>query len=309
MAFKKITIMVLSDGAGKVRQIKVPRCFITFLLVAALCGGGFLSWVIRDYLEVKGQVPEASRLLNENRRQSVQLLSLSQKIDQITRKMQDLREFDHKLRVMVNMETKGEAPQFLGMGGSNALLFDPDQAQEKSPRQLVRLMHQSLESLEDEVSIGAGEKVELFKYLENQKAMLRCTPSIWPTKGWVSSGFGSRVSPFTNQKEFHQGLDISTRKGTPIVAPADGVISEVGSNHGYGKLVSLKHGYGLNTRYAHLDKVLVKKGEYVKRGQTIALVGSTGRTTGPHLHYEVHLNGVPVNPFRYILDHSSSQMN
>lgn len=302
MAFKKITIMFLSEGARKVRQIKVPRCFFTLLLVAALCGGGFLSWIVRDYLEIKSDVPEVSRLINENRQQRVQLLALSQKIDQVNEKMQDLRAFDHKLRVMVNMEGEDEEGQFLGMGGSNAFVFDPDQAEEKSHRQLVRLMHQSLESLDDEAAICATEKEELFKYLENQKAMLRCTPSIWPTKGWVSSEFGTRVSPFTNQKEFHQGLDISTRKGTPILAPADGMVSEVGSNYGYGKIIALKHGYGLKTRYAHLDKILVKNGEHVKRGQTIALVGSTGRTTGPHLHYEVHLNGVPVNPLRYILN-------
>lgn len=302
MAFKKITIMFLSGGARKVRQIKVPRCFFTLLLLAGLCGGGFLTWMVRDYLDIKNEVPEVSRLIKENRQQRVQLLALSQKIDQISEKMQDLRAFDHKLRVMVNMEGGDEDGQFLGIGGSNAFVFDPDQAEEKSHRQLVRLMHQSLESLDDEVAICTREKEELFKYLENQKAMLRCTPSIWPTKGWVSSEFGTRVSPFTNQKEFHQGLDISTRKGTPIMAPADGVISEVGSNYGYGKIVSLKHGYGFKTRYAHLDKILVKNGEYVKRGQTIALVGSTGRTTGPHLHYEVHLNGVPVNPLRYILN-------
>lgn len=299
---KKITIMFLSEGARKVRQIKVPKCFFTLLLLAALSGGGYLSWMARDYLEIKNQVPEVTRLMKENRQQSVQLLALSQKIDQINEKMRDLREFDHKLRVMVNMEEGSEDGQFLGMGGSNAIMFDPDQGEEKSQQQLVRLMHQSLESLNDEVAICTREKEELFKYLENQKAMLRCTPSIWPTKGWVSSGFGTRVSPFTSQKEFHQGLDISTRKGTPILAPADGVVSDVGSNYGYGKILSLKHGYGLKTRYAHVDKILVKNGEYVKRGQTIALVGNTGRTTGPHLHYEVHLNGVPVNPLRYILN-------
>ncbi len=302
MAFKKITIMFLSEGARKVRQIKVPKCFFTLLLLAALCGGGFLAWMVRDYLEVKNEVPEVSRLINENRQQSVQLLALSQKIDQINKKMQELRAFDYKLRVMVNMEAEDEEGQFLGMGGSNAFVFDSDQAEDKSHRQLVRLMHQSLESLDDEVAICTREKEELFKYLENQKAMLRCTPSIWPTKGWVTSEFGTRVSPFTNQKEFHQGVDISTRKGTPILAPADGVVSEVGSNYGYGKIISLKHGYGLKSRYAHLDKILVKNGEHVERGQTIALVGSTGRTTGPHLHYEVHLNGVPVNPLRYILN-------
>ncbi len=294
--------MFVPEGARKVRQFKFPKCFLALLTLAAFCGGGVLAWMLWDYQAVKGEVPELSRLRKENRQQRVQLLALSQKIDQINGKMQELREFDHKLKVMVNMEAGEESGQFLGMGGSSTSAFDPDQGVEKAHRNLVRLMHRSLESLDDEVSICTRDKKELFKYLKNQKAMLRCTPSIWPTKGWISSGFGTRVSPFTNQKEFHQGLDICTRRETPIVAPADGVVSEVGSNYGYGKILSVKHGYGLKTRYAHVHEILVKKGEYVKRGQTVALVGSTGRTTGPHLHYEVHLNDVPVNPLRYILN-------
>jgi murein DD-endopeptidase MepM/ murein hydrolase activator NlpD len=302
VAFKKITIMFLSEGARKVRQIKVPKCLFTWLVLAAFCGGGFLTWMVRDYREVKSEVPELSRLRKENRQQRVQLLALAQKIDQVSLKMQQLQEFDHKLKVMVNMEVGEEEGSFVGVGGSTTAAFDPDQVMEKSHRNLVRLMHQSLETLDDEIEICTREKKELSNYLENQKAMLRCTPSVWPTKGWISSSFGQRISPFTNQKEFHQGLDICARTETPVVAPADGVVASLGSNHGYGKMLTLKHGYGLKTRYAHLHKILVKKGEYVKRGQTIALVGNTGRTTGPHLHYEVHLNGMPVNPMRYILN-------
>ncbi len=302
MATKKITIMFLSEGARKVRQIKVPTCLISFLILFVLCGGAFLTWMARDYQAVKEDVPELGRLQRENRQQRIQLLALSQQIDQINDKMKDLREFDRKLKVMVNMESGEETGSFLGMGGSDASVFDPDAGVEKAHRNLVRLMHQSLDTLDEEVEICTQEKKDLLEYLNNQKAMLRSTPSIWPTKGWISSGFGTRVSPFTNRKEFHQGIDICNRMETPIVAPADGMVSEVGSNYGYGKIITINHGQGLKTRYAHLHKMLVKKGEHVKRGQTIALVGNTGRTTGPHLHYEVHLNGVPVDPLRYILN-------
>ncbi len=302
LAFKKITIMFLSEGARKVRQIKVPKCFLTLFVLTALCAGAVLTWMVLDYREIKEEVPELARLRKENRQQRVQLLALSQKIEQINARMGDLREFDHKLKVMVNMEPGEDSGQLVGMGGSTTSAFDAKQGVEASHRELVRLMHQSLENLDQEVAIRTREKKELYKYLDNQKAMLRCTPSLWPTKGWISSEFGTRVSPFTNQKEFHQGLDIVTRLETPVVAPADGVISGVGSNYGYGKILTVKHGYGLKSRYAHLHKILVKKGEYVKRGQTIALVGNTGRTTGPHLHYEVHLNDVPVNPRRYVLE-------
>jgi murein DD-endopeptidase MepM/ murein hydrolase activator NlpD len=140
------------------------------------------------------------------------------------------------------------------------------------------------------------------RLLDRQKSILASTPSVWPARGWVSSGFGYRLSPFTNEKELHRGLDICARKGAPVIAPADGVVSYVELDPGYGRTVIINHGYGLNTMYAHLDKVHVKKGQAVRRHQEIAQVGDSGRTTGAHLHYEIQLNGLPVNPLRYILN-------
>ncbi len=299
---KKITIMFLSDGARTVRQIKLPRFMITFSILLALCSAALLAWVLTDYQAVKGEIPQLSRLRKENRQQKVQLLALSQKIQDIAQQVGEMRAFDEKLKVMVNKDQSEGGRQFVGIGGSDPDIFDASEAQDRAHRSLVRLMHQSLDSLKEEVEVQIGEKKELYDYLEDQKAMLRSTPSIWPTKGWVSSGFGPRTSPFTEKEEFHQGLDICAPMKTPIVAPADGMIGRVGSNYGYGKTLTMVHGNGLKTKYAHLSEVLVKKGEYVKRGQEIALVGATGRTTGPHLHYEVHLNGVPVDPRRYILN-------
>jgi murein DD-endopeptidase MepM/ murein hydrolase activator NlpD len=142
----------------------------------------------------------------------------------------------------------------------------------------------------------------LLKSLESKRNLLAATPSLRPTVGWISSSFGYRVSPFTGRREFHKGLDIATRKGTPIIAPADGVVTFAGKKWLMGNLLTLDHGYGMLTRYGHIYKILKKKGDRVKRGEVIALVGNTGRSTGPHLHYEVRLNGVPVNPIKYILD-------
>ena len=163
-------------------------------------------------------------------------------------------------------------------------------------------MHQSLDNLNTEIAVQMEEKKDLYKFLESQKSMFACTPSIWPIKGWVTSPFGYRISPFTNKKEFHSGLDISARKGSPIIAPADGVISYVGENRNSGRFLTINHGYGIKTSYLHLDKALVKQDQYIKRGDVIAQVGNTGRTTGPHVHYEVQIKGVSVDPRRYILD-------
>jgi len=132
--------------------------------------------------------------------------------------------------------------------------------------------------------------------------MLAHTPSIWPVMGWVTSGFGFRTNPFTGLTQMHEGIDISNQVGTPIIAPADGIISDIGNDLGLGKILVISHGFGMITRYAHLNKVLVRVGQKVKRGEKIAEIGTSGRTTGPHLHYEVRLDGIPVNPMRYILN-------
>lgn len=302
MAAKKITIVFVPDGSRKIRQLKIPKILLIFFLLISLCVAAFLTWAVRDYQAIRTKIPRLALLENENKEQEVQLLALTQKIRRIGRKLVELKRFDHKIRVMVNLDTNDDNTEFLGIGGSDPELLDPKGAVEKAHQTLVRKMHQSLSTLDTEISIQTNEKAELLKFLESQKSMLSRTPSIWPARGWVTSRFGTRISPFTNQKEFHRGLDISTRMGSPIVAPADGVVSSVGGDHAIGNMVYIDHGYGLKTKYGHLSKILVKKGQFVKRGQRIALVGNSGRTTGPHLHYEVHLNGLPVNPFRYILN-------
>lgn len=243
-----------------------------------------------------------AELQKENALQKEQILYMARRIDQVTEEMNELRKLDHKLKVMVNLETGEGDEQFKGVGGSDPALLDPKKALTKVDRELVRAMHQSLDNLNNDINLSKEDKAGLQKFLENQKMLLASTPSIRPTKGWLSSRFGYRISPFTGKKEFHKGLDISTRLGAPIVTSADGTVSFSGRDREYGRVVVIKHGYGLKTKYAHLKKSLVKKGQYVKRGETIGLVGNSGRTTGSHLHYEVHLNGVPVNPLRYVLN-------
>jgi murein DD-endopeptidase MepM/ murein hydrolase activator NlpD len=251
---------------------------------------------------MKADMPRLARLESDNEQQRRQFVHLVQRIDQVTHQLNKLKAFDQKLKVMVNLETGEDGSQFTGVGGSDPALTDPKRMMENSHKEMVRLMHRSLDTIENEIALGEQNKTELHKFLESQKILLASTPSIWPTKGWMSSRFGYRVSPFTGQKEFHKGIDISTRMNAPIIAPANGIVSHVGWDHGYGKVLTIEHGYGVRTKYAHLQKALVKKGQHVKRGETVALVGNTGRSTGPHLHYEVHLNRVAVNPLRYILN-------
>jgi murein DD-endopeptidase MepM/ murein hydrolase activator NlpD len=299
---KNITIMLVPEGANGIRQIKFPKILLYVCAFLLIGSSAYLSHILSDYRALKGKLPQISELDRENTHQKKQFAHLAGRIDLISREMEELRKFDHRLRVMVYPEMGDENGELRGVGGSDPRLLRPDFSSAGTQKELVRLMNRSLDVLNNEISVGKQDKADFHKFLEKQKMLLASTPSIWPTKGWLSSRFGYRVSPFTGEREFHKGLDISSRMSAPIIAPANGIVDSVTEDFGYGKMLTLKHGRGLTTRYAHLQKFLVKKGEQVKRGDTIALVGSTGRSTGPHLHYEVLLNGVAVNPQRYILN-------
>jgi murein DD-endopeptidase MepM/ murein hydrolase activator NlpD len=136
--------------------------------------------------------------------------------------------------------------------------------------------------------------------VERRQALASATPSIWPIAGWISSGFGNRRDPFSGQVDFHSGLDISGDQGQRILAPADGMVSSASYNGNYGNLLTLDHGFGLTTRYGHLSRFEVAPGQQVRRGQVIGYVGSTGRSTSPHLHYEVLVNGQLTNPLKLL---------
>jgi murein DD-endopeptidase MepM/ murein hydrolase activator NlpD len=138
--------------------------------------------------------------------------------------------------------------------------------------------------------------------LEDKHQRLESSPAIWPARGWLTSRFGDRISPFTGRRQFHAGIDIASGFGTDVIAPARGRVEFVGAKGPLGNLVVLDHGYGIRTQYGHNSRVLVKHGEVVERGQVIAAVGNTGRSTGPHLHFVVEVDGKAVNPLDYIFD-------
>jgi murein DD-endopeptidase MepM/ murein hydrolase activator NlpD len=143
---------------------------------------------------------------------------------------------------------------------------------------------------------------DLQGYFEKQRTVLASTPSTWPARGWVTSDFGARLDPLTAQRVMHQGMDIATPHGHPVESPSDGTVVFAGVESGYGKVITVDHGFGLKTRYAHLSEIAVKAGQRVKRGARIGAVGNTGRSTGPHLHYEVRVNGIPENPRKFLLE-------
>jgi len=171
-----------------------------------------------------------------------------------------------------------------------------------SAEPLIAALHRSAREI-GKVAISQERSLEeVASQLESKRAHLAATPAIWPTKGWLTSRFGTRVSPFTNQKQFHAGIDIAGERGTDIFAPAQGKVVFSGNRGPLGKSVIIDHGYGVRTQYGHGDDLYVKVGENVQRGQRIAALGNSGRSTGPHLHYVVEVKGKAVNPLDYIFD-------
>jgi murein DD-endopeptidase MepM/ murein hydrolase activator NlpD len=162
-----------------------------------------------------------------------------------------------------------------------------------SPDDTFGLLRNVLEGLESRLH-------DVRSTVDKRNALAAATPSIWPAHGWISSAMGSRVDPVTGGADFHPGLDIAGDRGKPVYATAAGKVTQVGYQGAYGNLIVIDHGFGLETRYGHLSRFSVKGGDRVKRGDVIGLIGATGRTTGPHLHYEVHANGRLLNPLQLL---------
>jgi murein DD-endopeptidase MepM/ murein hydrolase activator NlpD len=164
----------------------------------------------------------------------------------------------------------------------------------QSPENTFGLLREILQGIESRLTAARSD-------VDRRNALAAATPSIWPAHGWLSSSVGRRTDPITGGDDYHQGLDISADHGSPVYATADGTVVTASREGAYGNLVTIDHGYGLETRYGHLSKYDVKSGAKVKRGQVIGRVGATGRATGPHLHYEVRVNGRLLNPLQLLL--------
>jgi murein DD-endopeptidase MepM/ murein hydrolase activator NlpD len=307
---KQIHFLILGNNGASARQFSLSKPTLVLFSIVALAVAAGSGWVAFDYTRLKKQSllaetyqSQVADHLSELAQQRAQIQRFAEDINTLKAKIVGLNAFERKIRVIANLETDtGKDEGLFGLGGIVPSDLDAGLPLEERHGALVREMHGQMAQLADAADQQRISFKTLFGRLEDQVNLLACTPAIRPTTGWVTSRFGKRVSPFTGRKEFHKALDIATSKGTPIVAPADGVVSWVGRKRLFGRMLVINHGHGMMTRFAHLHKAYKKVGEKVKRGDKIAAVGATGRTTGPHLHYEVHLNGVPVNPEKYILN-------
>jgi len=300
---KKYTVMIFDEsrlGEVKTRKISsrvIRLALFSMALYVFISGAGFyyLNNLYKERTVLSQYKVENLELKDKIAGYESQLITINEKIAGVM-------ELENKVRGLAAYgDTSAEGRQ-LAVGGKEVdVLQDLSKVSERKDKRFFEQLNTTLTSLGMEIEKRAVSLSELADFLEEQKLMLSSTPTIWPVKGWISSGFGYRISPFTGRRVFHEGLDIATKYNVPVKAAAKGIVVFAGRKAGYGKTVIIDHGYGYITKYGHNNKLLVKAGDKVSKGDLISEVGSTGRSTGPHVHYEVLVNGIPVNPLKFIV--------
>jgi len=289
LAAKKFTVLIIPEGSHQVRRFNVRRRVLQWLAGIGVVALVAVGWLAFDYFHTHLNRRELVRLKSENRNQQMELQRLTASLQDLQQEMVVLAQNDAKVRVLAQL-SKPRGDALAGVGGP---------AEEESGDRFSALQQQ-IDAVRQAIDLRRESQEEIQGFLNDQRSLLAAKPQGWPVKGWVTSGFGMRNSPFTGKRKMHEGLDIAARTGTPVMASADGIVSQAETVTGYGKLVVIDHGYGYKTYYAHNSRIFVKVGQRVKRGERISAVGNTGSSTGSHCHYEVRRNGIPVNPRKFL---------
>lgn len=283
------TIIFVPHARAKFRKLKVSHRLLfslVSLVTSSLCLSTFFSV---QYFTSLSQTHELSKLRHENRELQSANEQFGQSVESLRNQLRTVEDRTRKLAIIAGITTLDETSQ----GGSGGARGDEMNA---SPfRDDIDKMSFKSHSLDKDLSVLEQKFVA-------QSRLLSSTPSIAPVRGILTDGFGGRSDPFTRQPGQHNAIDISSAVGQPIRSPADGIVVKAEWANGYGNVIYISHGYGYSTRYGHLSGFAVKPGARIKRGEVIGYVGSTGRSTGPHLHYEVRVNNQAVNPLEYILN-------
>lgn len=303
--------MIIPEGASKPRQLHIPawvlRASLVILPILVLIG----ITLLLDYRFVANQVFENRELQSENRRlrQSVQLYQ--NRMESLESSLERIENFSARLKMITNLMDRDNLSHQLDLPLPNAstntafAASNPTVNANMSREDLAakQSIDHQFEKLSSQSLVLEQNLHDLYELLSDQKSFLNALPTKKPADGYFTSGFGVRMSPLGEGAEkMHEGLDIANVTGTPIRAPAQATVIFAGRKSGYGQIVILDHGYGLETWYGHTSKVLVKPGQLIRRGQSIALMGNSGRSTGSHVHYEVRVHGIPVDPLSYILE-------
>jgi murein DD-endopeptidase MepM/ murein hydrolase activator NlpD len=299
------TVVIVSEDETPVRQFRFTREAARVGIALALFVVAGLSTAATTLLVGAGAARADARLVTRNELLVQELTDLSSRVDTLTSSLQDLSRKDDFYRLLAGLDPLDADIHLAGIGGPDAdsLEASPLYRADSRVGRLAFSTSSQLSSLIRRARVLSFSWREAEDTLSDRLARLMATPSIYPTQGYISSAFSpARMHPILDRPRPHTGIDIVAPRGTPIVASAHGRVSSVGHQGEYGLLIDVDHGYGLVTRYAHLSKARVRVGQTVERGELIGNVGQSGLAVGPHLHYEVLVNGQPANPRRYILD-------
>ena len=296
MPGKIISFIIVPHRKGKPktfslskRAIQIWAGIFAFIFIA------FMVFLI-DYFTINITRKKYKQLTQENIKKEETIVQYKSTVAQLEATIEHFENYAKKLNVMAGLKSPDVLKEVgIGSGTSNG-------QESSSPNLSQQVSLQSLETVSQKAEGVEKNLNTLITFFENESLRLAGTPSIAPTKGYWVSSFGWRDDPFTGKRTFHQGIDIATYFGNPVIATADGVVIQTNRDKIGGKTIKISHRGGYTTVYCHLSKFLVKPGQKVKRGDTIGLIGKTGKSLGPHVHYEVRLNGKSVNPYFYILE-------
>jgi murein DD-endopeptidase MepM/ murein hydrolase activator NlpD len=287
MERKSYTVILVPHARAKFRKFQVTNLHLWGALLATLLLAGGSLFIFWAFFASPVEGSQLVRLENENDQLREVNRSFEDSIRQLQTQLADYEERTRKLAIVAGLDELGSAGES-GIGGLDLAL--------ETPHDGLELVATRAGSLADRLDRVEGKLEERLRWVSS-------VPAIVPTRGLLTSGFGPRRDPMSGRRTFHQGLDIAAPPGKAVRATADGLVVRAARMSGLGNAVYLSHGFGLTTRYGHMSRLAVKPGQRVQRGDIIGYVGNTGRSTGYHLHYEVHKDGEPVNPLAYILDH------
>jgi murein DD-endopeptidase MepM/ murein hydrolase activator NlpD len=292
MANEFYTLIVVPHAKARFRKFQVSVRLTKWVLGALGVLALALVGIVVHYTWINVEVAELKRLRGENLALAAKARAYEENAGRLQARVLTLQNMVTKLGLMAGVEESLPEAGLGGVGGTTRL-------ETTAPSLDIA---GSLQDMDQTVSALTEKSSRLQAFFEDQQVLLASTPSIWPVRGYLSASFGNRKDPFTGMPDFHPGIDISTPRGTRVMAPADGVITFRGKRGAYGRALVVDHGYGIVTRYAHLDGYNARPGQRVRRGDVIAFVGNTGRSTAPHLHYEVWVDDQLRNPITFILD-------
>jgi murein DD-endopeptidase MepM/ murein hydrolase activator NlpD len=269
------------------------------------------GFVIFDYLTISFDKEKMKRLESDNTEKEETIEKLTSNIKTLTQSLHKMEVYKDRIMVAAGLQSPFALKE-VGSGGDSGgaqvenVISDIELQPAKTPIQEPKPVKRDILKTAEKVSMEAKGIERALRFVEShineQKAKLASTPALWPTRGYLTDAFGMRTHPITGKRHFHNGLDIATQYGNKVIAPADGFVLVTEYTHILGNLIHIDHSFGFATRYGHLSSFAVKEGDRVKRGQVIGYVGSTGRSTAPHLHYEVIYMGKNQNPMNYIID-------